>query len=243
MKAFTAQLKAELQMTLTRGESLLLTLGIPVVVLVFFSLVPLMDTAGETAVDFLAPSSLALAVISMAMTGTAIATAFERDYGVLKRLGTTPLGRPRLLGAKIASIICVQIVQVFVLSVVALLLGWSPMRNGVTAWLTASAAMLLGTVAFAGLGLLMAGRLKATVTLAVANGLYILLLLVSGIIAPLSRFPDALQSFVRLLPSTALAQLIRTSFGQSGSTGGAWVVLAMWALTSVAAAVRWFRWE
>jgi ABC-2 type transport system permease protein len=243
MKAFFAQLKAELQMTLTRGESLLLTVGIPVVVLVFFSLVPLIDTDGEKAVDFLAPSTLALAVISMAMTGTAIATAFERDYGVLKRLGTTPLGRPRLLGAKIAAIICVQIVQVFVLSIVALLLDWNPAKSDAGAWLTAAAAMLLGTVAFAGLGLLIAGRLKATVTLAVANGLYILLLLVSGIIAPLGRFPEALQSLVRLLPSTALAQLIRSSFGQEGTSGRAWLILAIWALTSVAAAVRWFRWE
>ncbi len=240
MKAFVAQLGAELRMTLTRGESLLLTLGIPLSLLVFFSLVKVIDTGTDDPVQFLAPSTIALAVISMAMTGVAIATAFEREYGVLKRLATTPLGRPRLIGAKIASIICVQIIQVIVLTIAALLLGWSPDQSG---WPTAIAALLLGTVAFAGLGLLMAGTLRATITLAAANGLYILLLLISGIVVPLDRFPSALRNVVRLLPSTALAELVRGSLGPDPVPGRAWLVLAVWAVGAVAAAIRWFRWE
>jgi ABC-2 type transport system permease protein len=240
MSVFIAQLRAELRMTLTRGESLLLTLGIPLAVLVFFSLVKVIDTGTDKPVDFLAPSTIALAVISMAMTGVAIATAFEREYGVLKRLGTTPLGRPRLLGAKIASIICVQIIQVVILTIAALMLGWRPPASG---WPTAIAALLLGTIAFAGIGLLMAGTLKATVTLAAANGLYIALLLISGIVVPLSRFPSAMRSAVRLLPSTALAELVRDSFGGETAPARAWLVLTVWAVLSVAAAVRWFRWD
>jgi ABC-2 type transport system permease protein len=240
MSVFLAQLKAELRMTLTRGESLLLTLGIPLAVLVFFSLVKVIDTGTAEPVDFLAPSTIALAVISMAMTGVAIATAFEREYGVLKRLGTTPLGRPRLLGAKIASIICVQIIQVTVLTIVAVLLGWRPPASG---WPMAIGALFLGTVAFAGLGLLMAGTLKATVTLAAANGLYIMLLLISGIVVPLSRFPTAMRAVVRLLPSTALAELIRDAFGGDTAPGQAWVVLVVWGVVAVGAAVKWFRWE
>jgi ABC-2 type transport system permease protein len=240
MKAFVAQLHAELRMTLTRGESLLLTLGIPLAVLVFFSLVQAIDTGTAEPVDFLAPSTIALAVISMAMTGVAIATAFEREYGVLKRLGTTPLGRPRLLGAKITSIICVQIIQIIVLSLVAVVLGWRPPVSG---WPMAIGALLLGTIAFAGFGLLMAGTLKATVTLAAANGLYIVLLLISGIVVPLSRFPSAMRSVVRLLPSTALAELVRDAFGGESASSRAWLVLAVWAVLSVGAAIRWFRWE
>jgi ABC-2 type transport system permease protein len=240
MKPFLAQLRAELQMTLTRGESVLLTLGIPLALLVFFSVVKVIDTGTAKPVQFFAPSTIALAVISMAMTGVAIATAFEREYGVLKRLGTTPLGRPRLLAAKIASIVCVQIVQVVVLSLVAFVLGWRPPASG---WPVAIAALLLGTVAFAGLGLLMAGTMKATVTLAAANGLYIVLLLVSGIVVPLSKFPSAMRSIVRLLPSTALAQLVRGAFDGHRGPASAWIVLLVWAVVSVAAAIRMFKWE
>ncbi len=240
MKPFLAQLRAEMRMTLTRGESVLLTLGIPLALLVFFSVVKVIDTGTKKPVQFFAPSTIALAVISMAMTGVAIATAFEREYGVLKRLGTTPLGRPRLLGAKIGSIIGVQIVQVLVLTGVAVVLGWRPAASG---WPTAIAALLLGTVAFAGLGLLMAGTLKATVTLAAANGLYILLLLISGIVVPLSKFPSAMRVVVRLLPSTALAQLVRGAFDGQRAPASAWIVLTIWAIGSVAAAVKLFKWE
>lgn len=227
-------------MTLTRGESVLLTLGIPLSLLVFFSLVKVIDTGTDDPVQFLAPSTIALAVISMAMTGVAIATAFEREYGVLKRLGTTPLGRPRLIAAKIASIICVQIIQVLALVVAGLILGWDPDNNG---WPAATAALLLGTIAFAGIGLLMAGTLRATVTLAAANGLYILLLLVSGIVVPLSRFPSTFRSIVRFLPSTALAELVRGALGPDAMPGQAWLVLAVWSIIGVGGAMRWFRWE
>lgn len=240
MKSFMAQLSAELRMTLTRGESVLLTLGIPLSLLVFFSVVKVIDTGTDEPVQFLAPSTIALAVISMAMTGVAIATAFEREYGVLKRLGTTPLGRPRLIAAKIVSIVCVQIIQVVALSGTALLLGWKPDHSG---WPAAIAALLLGTVAFAGIGLLMAGTLRATVTLAAANGLYIALLLVSGIVVPLDRFPATFRKVVRLLPSTALAELVRSAFGAGAAPGRAWIVLAIWTFGAVSAAMRWFRWE
>jgi ABC-2 type transport system permease protein len=240
MRVFLAQLGAELRMTLSRGESLLLTLGIPIGLLVFFSLVNVIDMGTGEPIQFLAPSTMALAVMSMAMTGVSIATAFEREYGVLKRLAVTPLGRPRLVGAKVTSIICIQIIQISAIAIVALILGWSPAKSD---WATAIAAMVLGTFAFAGIGLLMAGTLRATLTLAAANGLYILLLLVSGIVTPLNRYPGPFRSVVRWLPSTALAELVRGAFGEGPLPGRAWAVLAAWALVGVAAAVRWFRWE
>src|SRR5438132_13110659 len=121
-----AQARAEIRMTLRRGESVLLTLGIPVLLLVFFSLVDVLPTHTDDPVDFLAPGILALAVLSTAMVGLAIATGFERSYGVLKRLGTTPLGRPALLAAKTAAILAVEVIQVAVLVAVAFALGWDP---------------------------------------------------------------------------------------------------------------------
>jgi ABC-2 type transport system permease protein len=179
--------------------------------------------------------------MSSAMVGLAIATAFERQYGVLKRIGTTPLGRPRLLGAKIAAIVVVELVQMIVLVIVGALLGWRPTLSGVG---TAAVAVVLGTAAFAGLGLVMAGRMRAEGVLAAANGLYILLLLVSGMVFSLSRLPSALRSIAKVLPSTALADVMRGALNPAGSvSGSAWVVLLIWAIVCPILAARLFKWE
>lgn len=244
MTPFLAQARAEVLMTLRRGESLLLALGIPVVLLVFFSLVDVLptDTApGEKRAQFLAPGILALAVMSSAMVGLAIATAFERQYGVLKRIGTTPLGRPRLLAAKIAAVVAVELVQMVVLVVAGILLGWRPTLAGVGG---AAVGVVLGTAAFAGLGLVMAGRMRAEGVLAAANGLYIVLLLISGMVFSLSRLPGALRAVARVLPSTALAEVLRGVLNPTASVrGSAWLVLVVWALVGPVLAARLFRWE
>ncbi len=128
LRPLTAQTGAEIYMTLRRGETLLLTLGIPVVFLVFFSKVSVVSTPTATPADFFVPGILSLAVMSTAMVSLGIATGFERGYGVLKRLGSTPLGRPRLLAAKIATIVAVELLQAAVLLPVGLALGWNPGR-------------------------------------------------------------------------------------------------------------------
>ncbi|MDQ2825407.1 MAG: ABC transporter permease, partial [Actinomycetota bacterium] len=203
MSAVLAQTRVELALTLRRGESVLLSLGIPVLLLAFFSTVDVLPTGTDHPVDFLAPGVLALAVMSTAMVGLGIATGFERQYGVLKRLGSTPLGRPALLTAKTAAIVCVEVVQVAVLVAVALVLGWRPSASiGAVA-----AAMLLATVAFSGIGLLMAGRLRGEAVLAAANGLYLVLLLLGGMVIPLAKLPGALRSISRLLPAAALSDV------------------------------------
>ena len=235
-----AQSKAELRMTLRRGESVLLALGIPVVLLGFFSVVDVLPTGSGDAVDFLFPGILALAVMSTAMVSTAIATGFERQYGVLKRLGTTPLGRPRLLGAKVAAIAAVEALQVVVLLVEALALGY---RFEVADLAVALGTVVLATSAFAGLGLLMAGTLPALTTLAAANGLYLVLLLLSGMLFPLDRLPGPLAAFARILPSGALAEILRGALSGGGTFGRPLVILAVWALLTPIAASRMFRWE
>jgi ABC-2 type transport system permease protein len=242
VRALAAQTRAEVAMTLRRGESLLLTLGIPVLLLVFFSLVDVLPTPDEVddSVDFLAPGILALAVMSTAMVSLAIATGFERGYGVLKRLGTTPLGRPRLLAAKTIAIVVVEIVQVAVLVPVALALGWRIEGQP----LAALAAAVLATIAFAGLGLLLAGTLPALTTLAAANGLYIVLLLLGGMIIPLSRLPGAVRAVATALPASALSDALHGALAAGGSVPGrAWVVLVLWAVAAPVAAAFTFRWE
>jgi ABC-2 type transport system permease protein len=235
-----AQTRAELRLTLRQGESLLLTLGIPVLLLVFFSLVDVLPTGTRQPVDFLAPGVLALAVMSTAMVSLAIATGFQRQYRVLKRLGTTPLGRPRLLAAKTVSILAVELVQVVVLVPVALALGWRP--GGSPA--AVAVAVLLATTAFAGLGLLMAGTLRAEVTLAAANGLYLVFLLLGGMIIPLGELPAAVRVVAEVLPASALSDALHRGLAPGGGVGAkAWAVLAAWAVAGPAAAAALFRFE
>ncbi len=241
MTALTAQAKVETTLSLRRGESLLLTLGIPLGLLVFFSVVDVLPIDAEDPVDFLAPGVLALAVMSTAMVNLAIATGFERQYLVLKRLGSTPLGRSRLLAAKTVAIGLVLVVQFALIVVVALLLGWDPDLGGL---LPALAGAVLATVAFAGLGMLMAGTLRAEMTLAVANGLYLVLLLLGGMVIPLDELPAGIRTVAELLPAAALADIMEGALtAGSAIDATSWIVLAAWAVAAPLAAVRWFRWQ
>lgn len=228
-----AQTAMELRLTLRRGESLLLTLVIPLGLLAFFGTTSVLDVT----VGFLVPGVLALAVMSTAMTGLAIATGFERQYGVLKRLGATPLPRSGLLLAKTLSVLAVEALQVVLVVLLGLALGWRPSGGA-----AAPAFVALGTAAFAGLGLLMAGRLRAEATLAGANGLYLVLLLVSGMVVPLEDLPSGLASVARVLPSGALAEGLRNAF-DGGALLRPALVLAAWAVAALAAASSTFRWE
>lgn len=242
MKAFLTQTRTELMLSLRNGEQLLVSIAIPLLLLVFFSSVevlPLPDGV-DKGVQFLAPGILALAVMSSAMVSLGIGTGFERQYKVLKRLGSTPLGRPRWVAAKIAMVLCLLVIQVVVLVVASLALGWSP---GGTPALT-PLAILLGASAFGGLGLLMAGTLRGTLTLALANGLYLVLLLLGGMIIPFDQMPGAIGTFGRALPSGALSQVLQSCLRDGAPAAGpAWIVLALWAVLAPAAAARFFRWE
>ena len=240
MSAVVAQARAEVAMTMRRGESVLVALGIPVVLLVFFSLVDVLPVGVDEPVDFLAPGVLALAVMSTAMVSLGIATGFERSYLVLKRLGATPLGRPALLAAKTASVVVVEVVQVCVLVPVALALGWSA---GDVSVVPAVAAFVLGTVAFAGIGLLMAGALPALTTLAAANGLYVVLLLLGGMVIPLAELPSGLRAVARGLPASALSDALHAALGGVAVPGRAWLVLVLWAVCAPIAAALTFKWE
>ncbi len=247
MKAYVAQTRAELTMSLRQGEQLLVSLGIPLLILVFFSLVDVLPKAElaagapvTKAVDSVTPAVLALAIMSTAMVSLGIGTGFERYYKVLKRLGATPLGRPRLIAAKMSMVLALELLQLVVIVPVALVLGWSP--GGPVALVLP--AYVLGTAAFAGIGLLLAGTLKGTVNLAACNGLYLVLLLFGGIIIPTDRLPGALGSVAQLLPSGALANVLHASLTSGAMVPtGSWLVLLAWAVAMPALAIRSFRWE
>lgn len=229
-------------MTLRRGETLLVTVGIPVIFVVFFSEVHVLPTGRVPAVTFVVPGVLALAAMSTAMVALGTATGFERGYGVLKRLGATPLRRDRLVGAKIVTVLLVEVVQAVVLVPVGLGLGWRPV--GAAGSGQAVALVLLGTVAFGGLGLLLAGVLRAEVNLAAVNGLYLVLLLLGGMLVPIAKLPGGLGAFAKGLPAAALADGLHATLGTGGPVGAeSWVTLAVWAVAAPVAAVLTFRWE
>lgn len=235
-----AQTALELKLTLRKGESVLLTLVIPVLLLLLFARVSLVDLPGDRPIDYLVPGVMALAVMSSSFTGLAIATGYDRQYGVLKRLGATALTRPVLLAGKTGAVLAVMVLQLLVLAGLGLLLGWEPTGNP----LSVLVLVALATAAFAGLALALAGRLRAEATLALANLIYLVLLGISGMVFPLTAFPAGLASAVRLLPSAALAHGMRAVL-ESGTALPLRdaVTLLVWAVGGLGLATRVFRWE
>ena len=241
MSALGTQVRTEVALVRRNGEQLLVTLVIPLMLLGFFSVVDVLPTDTAESVDFLVPGILALAVMSTAMVSLGIATGFERSYLVLKRLAATPLGTVRLITAKTISIAIVETAQMVLLVSLGLMLGWSPTGAH---WLLAVVAVVLGTFAFAGIGLTLAGNLRGEVNLAATNGLYLVLLLVGGIVFPLDKLPAVMADVSKFMPTSALSDVLRDTLMSSGAnTATSWLVLATWAVVTPLLAARTFRWS
>ena len=244
-KMIMAQAGLEARTLVRNGEQLVLTLIIPVLLLTAFSLDDLVKvgSGAQARVNFLVPGMIALAVLSTAFTSQAIATGFERRYGVLKRLGSTPLGRDGLIAAKTSAVLVVELGQFVVILAVGLALGWRPDASPVAAaWVVL--LLLAGTAAFSGLALLLAGTLRAEATLAAANLVYLVLLGVGGVIFSLSKFPAGVQPLLRLLPSGALSDGLHSVLQHAGGLPVRdLVVLLVWAALGISVTARVFRWE
>ena len=242
-RMIAAQTGLEIRILLRNGEQLLLTLIIPVLLLAAFGHEPLVSVGRGSRIDFVVPGILALAVMSTAFTSQAIGTGFERRYGVLKRLGAAPLTRQGLILAKTLTVLAVELLQVILIVVVGLALGWQP-HGGVTGVLWPFLLILAGTAAFSGIALLLAGTLRAEATLAAANLLYLVMLGIGGIVFPLTKFPSGVQPILRLLPAGALSDGLRSVLQHSsGLPVRDLLVLAAWAVAGIALAARAFRWE
>jgi len=235
-----AQAAMEARLMLRNGEQLLLAIVIPVIVLV--GGVNGADRLGldlaHPAVDVFTPGVLALAVMSTAFTSLAIATGFERRYGVLKRLGSSPLPRSGLLAGKVGGLLAVEALQLAVISLVGLLLGWDPAAGLIGAFL----AVVVGTGAFAALGLFLAGVLRAEATLAAANLVYLLLLAAGAVVLPSSSY-GAFGRLTEWLPSGALGDAMRHACLEGGIAWRNLGVLAVWGGLGTLLTARTFRWE
>ena len=237
-----AQARMEARLMLRNGEQLLLAVVIPVIVLVG------VVTAGEhltldlhtsrPLVDTFTPGVIALAVMSTSFTSLAIATGFERRYGVIKRLGSSPLPRAGLLAGKVGALLVVQLLQVIVIGAVGQLLGWTPEP----AVLGVALAIAFGTAAFASLGLFVAGVFRAEATLAVANLIYLLLMAGGAVVLPLTAY-GPLANIVQWLPSGALGEAMRTAFIDGDVAWRELGVLALWAVVGTTLTARTFKWE
>lgn len=240
MKRVRLQAKAELLLVARNGEQLLLTLIIPVMLLCFFGAVDVLPSGDMSGIDFLVPGVVSLAVMSTAMVSLGIATGFERSYLVLKRLGATPLTRGELVLAKIMSVFAVEVVQLVILVPLGVMLGWRASHVNLPVTLL---AVLLGTASFAGIGIVLAGQLRAEVNLAAQNGLYLALLLLGGMVIPEDSLPGFLGALTGGLPSSALSSLLRSAMNGERVSAGSMFVLATWAIVAPIVGARRFRWS
>ena len=226
----------EARLLIRNGEQLLLALVIPLAILV----------AGRFAarsigsMQVLGPSVLALAVWSSAFTSTAITTAFERRYGVLERLATTPLGKHGLLAGKALAVIMIMLGQLVILAGAALGLGWRPAFTALSA-LLAVLLVILATGTFVCLALLLAGRLRAESVLGLANLIYVILLIGGALIIPLARYPAVLRPVIEALPTAALGEGLRAA-ANGQILGWPVLVLLAWLVAAGLAAWKGFRW-
>lgn len=237
-RMLAAQYGLELKLLLRNGEQLLLTMFIPITLLIGLTLLPLGSFA-EPRVAVFAPAIMALAVISTAFTGQAIAVAFDRRYGALKRLGATALPVWGIIAGKALAVVTVVFLQALLLGGIGLALGWRPPVAGL---LLGAAIIALGTAVFVAMGLLVGGTMRAEIVLAVANLLWFVFAGLGALTLESGTIPKAVSSVARLTPSGALTEALSQAVAHPVSVDWFGIaVLAIWGALCAAAALRWFR--
>ncbi|CDO29975.1 ABC transporter permease [Mycolicibacterium porcinum] len=231
-----AQFGLELKLLLRNGEQLLLTMFIPITLLVGMTLLPLGSFGDDRAGTF-TPAIMALALISTAFTGQAIAVAFDRRYGALKRLGATALPVWGIIAGKSLAVVTVVFLQAILLGAIGFALGWRPSALGLV---LGAVIIALGTATFAALGLLLGGTLKAEIVLALANLLWFVFAGLGALTLEGGPVPSALRWAARLTPSGALTEALTQAMTVSVDWFGV-AVLAVWGVVAAVCALRWFR--
>ncbi|HEV2780850.1 MAG TPA: ABC transporter permease [Actinophytocola sp.] len=238
LRMLVTHARTEAVLTLRNGEQVLLTLLIPLALLVGLTVLTVLDLP-EPRIDSVTPRIFALAVMSSAFTGQAIALGFDRRYGVLKRLAATALPRWLLVAGRVLAGVVVVIIQLVVLGAVAALLGWSPAAAGLA---SAGLLVIMGTLAFGALGVLLGGAFKAEIVLALANIVWFVLLFAGGVVLPAGSMPGPMADIVALLPSAALAEGLRAALVDGAVPGWpVFLTLIVWGAAAGALATRTTR--
>jgi len=235
-----AQAGFEVGSLLRNGEQLLVSLVLPAMALVGLSMTTTPSLGPGTRIDVATPGVIALCVISAAFTAQAISTGFDRRYAVLRYLGVTPLGRGGLIAAKALATLAVEVLQIGVIAVLGLALGWQPEVSGIA---YAVLFVVLGTWAFVALALLLAGTLRAEAVLAIANLVWVLLLALGGVIVPRTEMPTGVSHVVAYLPSAGLADGLRSALVDGQLNLPALGVVLAWGLVATVLAARLFRFD
>ena len=240
LQRVSAQARYEATAMLRNGEQLLVSVVLPAMALLGLVLTSAAPLGDGRRVDLAVPGVLSLCVLSSAFTGQAIATGFDRRYGVLRLLGSTPLGKRGLLAAKALAVLAVVALQFTAIGALGLALGWEPQWGGIPA---AVLTTLLGTWAFVALALLLGGTVRAEGVLALANLFWVVLLALGAVVVPLDRLPAALQPLAAALPSGALGEGMRAALAGGRGDASAWLVLTVWGALATALTSRLFRWS
>lgn len=232
--------KYEASTMLRNGEQLVLMAVMPLLGLLALVATPLLDDMGHSRVAIAAPGILALCALSTAFTGQGIATGFDRRYGVLRFLSTTPLGKGGLIAGKVIAVLVVLLLQMVFISTVAAFMGWRPPLAGI---LLGIPLLILGAAAFTAIGLLIAGTVRPEATLAITNLGWILLAAVGGIVLPAGKFSSSMEAYVQWLPSGALGNLMRAALIESRLDVWGLIILLAWGVLATVAALKWFKWN
>lgn len=237
-KMMAAQFGLELKLLLRNGEQLLLTMFIPITLLIGLVMLPLGSFGDDRAATFV-PAIMALALISTAFTGQAIAVAFDRRYGALKRLGATALPVWGIIVGKCLAVVMVVFLQALLLGAIGIALGWRPDPRGL---LLGALIIAVGTASFTALGLLLGGTLRAEIVLALANLLWFVFAGFGALTleSASNAVPAALQWVARLTPSGALTEALTRAMTLSVDWFGI-AVLTAWGALATVGALRWFR--
>lgn len=245
LKRIAAQGGYEAGMMLRNGEQLLLAIILPLLAMIGLVLTPLIDGVSDTRINAVAPGVLALCVVSTAFTGQGITTGFDRRYGVLRFLATTPLGKAGLIAGKALAVLLVVAIQVVVLGAAALIMGWQPFAHGDPGSIIATAIVfiLVGVLTFTALGLLIAGSVRPEATLAITNLVWVLLAAVGGLLMPVRHLGGIWGPILEFLPSAALGDGLRSAFYHGEFNGIALLSLIIWGALATLGASRWFKWD
>ncbi|MGP6173134.1 ABC transporter permease [Corynebacterium sp. A21] len=232
-RMIAAQARIESKLFLRHGEQQLLSMIIPFAMLLVLAKVQILDT--DKPIDVAFPMILAIAAMSSGFTGQAIALAFDRRYGALKRTGASGVPAWTIILGKAAAVVTMVLIQTILLGGTALVLGWRPDALGI---MVGALTLIIGVASFSSLGLLMGGTLSSEVVLALANLIWVILCGLVGWVMMAQGLHDA--GWANLIPSVALASGLTLSF--EGTIP--WIqllILAVWLLLASVAATKWFR--